>query len=189
MGSRDRAARLTRLTPAELARISGIEIAALRVWAKEGALKSFGTPARPLFNRLDVVEFLRARTRIVPPRLDAPPRVVALSCTRPEVTRAIAAMDRVASHRYEDVALAISALAATDAEAFVVDVTTLPAKTMPQLVRRLRSSPPTQHVRVVALADTDASLAEVMAAGAAAFVAGYDTLEIRLVLERALALG
>ena len=175
-------------TAAALARFCSVDLKTIHNWAARGALPSHRTAGRHLrFHRLDVIAFLRSYDHAVPAALTATCPTVAIASADPQL--AVAARKALGARAtvlgYEDAFEALVDLGRAEPEALALDVALL-GEAATRCIGRLTRYPATRHVRLIAMAETDARASELLAAGADTFVAGFDATALVAALESVL---
>jgi excisionase family DNA binding protein len=159
-------------TASEVAQFCQVDLKTIHNWADRGEIRHFRTPGRHLrFRSTDVLEFLRKFGYPVPEQLKAgKPRVHIVD----EDAASREALERALNGRFEvqmfaEPIDAFVALGSNPPDVLVIDAGTTKLDAL-AAIKRLRSMPSTEHVRVI-VHSARADLRQlVLDAGAAVFV-------------------
>jgi excisionase family DNA binding protein len=138
-------------TASEVAHFCQVDLKTIHNWADRGEIRHFRTPGRHLrFRASDVLEFLRKFGYPVPDELRAgKPRVLVVD----EDGTALANLERALSPRFDVQTFAepidaFVALGSNPPDVLVIDAATTKLDVL-AAIRRLRSMPATENVRVI----------------------------------------
>ncbi|MDD4890858.1 MAG: response regulator [Phycisphaerae bacterium] len=183
------------LSTAEAARLLRVAVQSVINWVNRGQLKAYRTPGgHRRIEVHDLVEFLRAHQMPIPPELnDAPPKVLVVD-DEAGVVRLIV---RLLRRRRPDIEVseALTGFAAGEMVGTVQPDVVLLDLCMPDLdgfevCRRIKASPATRHIAVIAMTGHPATEAEakIRRCGATGYLAKPIDAD-RLIEEIGIALG
>ncbi len=159
-------------TASEVAHFCQVDLKTIHNWADRGQIRHFRTPGRHLrFRSTDVLEFLRKFGYPVPDQLKAgKPRVHIVD----EDSASLSALERVLSQRYDVQTFAepidaFVTLGSNPPDVLVIDAATTKLDAL-AAIRRLRSMPATEQLRVIVHSARNDLRQLVLDAGATLFV-------------------
>jgi excisionase family DNA binding protein len=159
-------------TASEVAQFCQVDLKTIHNWADRGEIRHFRTPGRHLrFRAADVLEFLRKFGYPVPEQLKAgKPRVHVID----EDPASREALERALSGRFEVQSFAepidaFVALGSNPPDVLVIDAGTTKLDAL-AAIKRLRSMPSTEHVKVIVHSARTDLRQLVLDAGAAMFI-------------------